>query len=454
MIDTIYLECNLACLTSIRESNEDYLIVAKNPSALGQGFRGIDIDGAALPLGGTFLEFPRLEDTAINLDISNYSTNTLNGITQFSPILHNYLSSFSELQKLNGYTSQLHGESFNDFVLGDSLQILNMFDSSKIKKQISHLPLTDPSHPRNKHAFNPTTEMSYEIYCRDLYGDYLYDELLKPLKEKIIGHHDINCLKYHRANWLPLYWPDSILKYLETGDDLTPYHFYRFAKFNFAEWTRRMCDSIDQNRIVSGEVQNVMRNGNIFTVLLNDGRQLQCRRVVSALNAEQLNQLLCFTPRSYDRGNSIYLAYLRKDLVTMGASPEAQFILDPENAIYRISSYATHVSIELSSMHLNALNEDQRASRVISDFIAVTGAKLDKNALAYLREFSNARVKLTTNNYLYHQELLQANENLGIELTGSASGFGVGSIADQLIQGMQLASYRPDMAMAENFAHT
>ncbi len=443
MIDTVYLECNLASLTAIRESGDDYRVIAKNPAFLGQGFRGIDIDGAALPLGGTFLEFPRLEVAPADADVRDYSTTDLNGITQFSAVVHDYLSGFSELRKLDGYTSQLHGESFRDFVLGDSLEILGALDAGKIKDQIMRLPLTDHRHPRNKQAFDPAAEASYEAYCREIYGDYLYGALFRPLKEKVIGQHDIACLKYHRANWLPLYWPDSILKMLETGEDLKPYQFYRFADFNFAEWTRKLCDGVERERIISGEAQHIEREGDIFIVTLKDGQRLQCRRVVSALNVEQLNQLLQFTDRSYDRGNSIYLAYVRKDAVDVDAMPEAQFILDETNAVYRISRYASHLSIELSSAHLNAVSEDERARRVVSDFNAATGAKLEVQSLGYLREFQNARVKLSTNNYQYHQELLRANEGLGIELTGSAAGFGVGSIADQLIQGLRLAAYSP-----------
>lgn len=443
MIDTIYLECNLASLTSIREAGDDYLVIAKNPDFLGQGFRGIDLDGVALPLGGTFLEFPRLDAAKADADVRDYATTDLNGIIQFSAVVHDYLSSFCALRKLDGYTSRLNGESFKDFVLGDSLEILSALDAGKIKDQLARLPLTDPRHPSNKQSFDPSTDASYESYCREIYGDYLYGAVFQPLKQKVIGQHDIACLKYHRANWLPLYWPDSILKMLETGEDLKPYSFYRFADFNFAQWTRKLCDGVDRDRIITGEAQHVGREGSIFTITLNDGQRLQCRRVVSALNVEQLNKLLNFTSRSYDRGNSIYLAYVRTNAVDTSNMPEAQFILDASNAVYRISRYASHLSIELSSAHLNSFCESDRTRRVASDFTAATGATLEPQAIGYLREFANARVKLSTNNYHYHQALLRTNESLGIELTGSAAGFGVGSIADQLIQGLRLAAQCP-----------
>ena len=131
------------------------------------------------------------------------------------------------------------------------------------------------------------------------------------------------------------------------------------------------------------------------------------------------------------------------------ALPEAQFILDKSNAIYRITSYKTHVCIELSAAALCAINADDRPARVASDFNRLTGANIESQSVVYLREFKNARVNLSLNNYAFHQELHRANTNLGIELTGSAAGFGLGSIADQMIQGLRLAAYRNSRTLTE-----
>jgi hypothetical protein len=227
------------------------------------------------------------------------------------------------------------------------------------------------------------------------------------------------------------------LKRIENGYDLKPYQFFRFADFNFAEWICRLCYGVEKDRILSGEVQRIIKKGDVFIVTLNSGQTLHCRRVVSALSIVQLNQIFQFTNRSYDRGNSIYLAYIPKDAVDVDGMPEAQFVLDESNAIYRISQYAS------SSSHLNVVSNEERTNRVVKDFNSVTGATINNKDIIYLREFQNARVKLSTNNYQFHQELLRANERIGIDLTGAASGFGVGSIADQIIQGLRLAAYTP-----------
>jgi hypothetical protein len=440
MYDTLYLECNLASLVSISESNENYGIITRSTAAIGQGFKGIEIEGSILPLGGTFLEFPKLEESNSNADINDYRIDELNSISNFSRIVFDYLSKFGEIEKLNGYTSQLNGHSFKDFVLGDSLEILEMLDSKRIKNEIRSLHRSQIYHPSNKNRSDFPLSMPFEAYCRHIYGNYLYESLLEPLKIKIIGSNEIELLKYHRSNWLPLYWPESILAMMDSGRDLRSYEFYKFSEFNFSEWVAKLSRKIDHERVIESKLLSINRAGNKFLITLDDGRTIESRRVVSSLNIEQLNQIIHFSEMSYIKGNSIFIAYIRKPSPTPENKPEAQFIIDKKNSIYRISSYKDFYSIELSSSHLAPFCENERRSTVLKDFRKATGVECGPSDLVFLREFSNARVSLSENNLKYHRDLQSRNSKIGIDLTGSSAGFGLGSIADQIVQGLRLAS--------------
>jgi hypothetical protein len=144
-------------------------------------------------------------------------------------------ASYKTAKKLMGATKRVEvynqDRSFNsspDHFISDRLNSFKKNENSliteQLKENIKWLEKNSQWHPRNKNLeiklFDSLTIPEY--YAR-IYGDEFYEIFFRSYLENLLGEA-VNRLSVsaHRRAWLPLYWPETLIKFIESDDGKEP----------------------------------------------------------------------------------------------------------------------------------------------------------------------------------------------------------------------------------------
>jgi hypothetical protein len=169
-----------------------------------------------IDLGMVLLE-PRFSDQKI--DVSKYNGQTGSFLNPFNHTVFEWLSHLEvEMEKVQ-VESWYRGKSYKDVLISDCLQVLNVidFDKGEIEEgSLGTIFELHGLHPRMKHhelfAGVDLAEMLPKIYGESVASFFL------AIARKVGGPDATQLLaRYHRILWLPLYFPETILNFFESG---------------------------------------------------------------------------------------------------------------------------------------------------------------------------------------------------------------------------------------------
>lgn len=181
---------------------------------LGGHFAGIDFKGKKIDLGMVLLE-PRFSD--VQSPITDYDGESGSASNAFNKVVFDWLkASEVELTEVT-VISLLNGKTFLDFLIADGLFALDELSNIsliEIVETARNCLQYSEFHPRNKSNLYFSQSSVSEVFPA-LYGKK-FSEFLLALLDKIAGEQSRQLTsRYHRLLWLPLYFPETLLEYLE-----------------------------------------------------------------------------------------------------------------------------------------------------------------------------------------------------------------------------------------------
>jgi hypothetical protein len=189
---------------------------------MGGHFAGLLYQGKRIDLGMVLLE-PRFD--LVEIDIVNYQGQFGQEVNQFNQSVFRWLTSRDVSLNPIAVFSHFKNKLIGDAVIADDLSFLDVLQDREKQAIIDEISIRiseSEHHPRDKaqsRYFQETClrDVYYEIYGQ-LFSRYLLDnlELLAgPTGPELAG-------QFHRLLWSPLYYPETILNYLETGQSGIP----------------------------------------------------------------------------------------------------------------------------------------------------------------------------------------------------------------------------------------
>ena len=186
-------------------------------------FGGMKLGEDLIDIGMVFLEYGASD--AANPETSRF------------PETHKALNSFFPAMEVKTAVvkSLYEGSLVDDIIIADNLELIK--DQQFTPSSLQH-------HPSEKWSNDYFEQQSYATVCSVMFPEF-YDKYLRCFAEKItsLQLEDLSA-RYHRAAWLPLYYPETITS---TKRNLLSYPFHRPKQKSIAAHMHHIIQHIESN---------------------------------------------------------------------------------------------------------------------------------------------------------------------------------------------------------------
>jgi hypothetical protein len=206
--DALLVGNNLAALIAAAELGEagrDVVLVTDGRPAGGH-FRGLRVDGTDVDIGMVTLEQLGGGRPA-DARPSDYRPDRRYDWTRFAPLVDRWQEAHAELRRTPTPQVLVEGRRWPDHLMSDRLDVLAALG----EPPPSVLARDDPQHAAHKTTGEAFERLTYAEAAAVNHGSALQERLVTPFARKVLGPalDDLLAL-YHRAAWLPLYWPETV----------------------------------------------------------------------------------------------------------------------------------------------------------------------------------------------------------------------------------------------------
>ena len=208
MTDALLVGNNLAVVVAAVEladaGAEVVLVTDGRPP--GGHFRGLSIEGADFDLGMVLLE--KTGSVAPAPDLETYQARVRNDWTRFGALVDSWLDSSVALRRVPTPECLLDGTRWPDFLIANRLDVLSVGNFTAPPP----LPRDDPRHAAQKVGSTAYDTVTYADAAALNHGADIQERLVEPFARKLLGPGGTRdaLARYHRAGWLPLYWPETL----------------------------------------------------------------------------------------------------------------------------------------------------------------------------------------------------------------------------------------------------
>ena len=213
---------------------------------------GLDCQGKPIDLGMVFLEPNHYG--APQCEINTFSGESSQGARPYINSAYQLIGEMAGAYELVDTKSQdKYGENTADYFLSDRLFAFKKHAPEiigELEDRVSWLESHPEWHPRFKlHQDSVLLSTNIPDAMTTLYGKSFYNLYFKGYLENCLGElvHSLPT-SVHRRAWVPLYWPETILGYLLTQEEIEPLFqpvFARFSNMSISEWIFRMIGEIE-----------------------------------------------------------------------------------------------------------------------------------------------------------------------------------------------------------------
>lgn len=434
----------LVSALSLKEKNIDFIWL-KGTAPAGGIFRGIKLGNQVWDAGMNLLEFTSLKPGS-DPDISSYNPKVRYDATRFLNLIQNWLQQRIEIIPVSPPQMLIDKGPYPDLLISnypDYLLNLEVAIQNKITSEISGIHPENAGHASQKHIF-PEQFLAYnyeEIACLN-HGQYLQKKLIEPWLLKISGTTgmDIPAL-YHRQAWAPLFYPETLIQFLQNPDFKLPPTLFSYPKGeNFGAWMERAEKELNTeiHSIQTLAIQKKSANWEIETA---EGK-IEAKHLIYVGDIQFLLQLTGLASPAFSRGK-LGFAGIRipeksfRNKYSVLNIPETRFNL------FRLTDQTHCAGIEASAHKL--LGEFSSLPPTPAEIreILETSAWIHPGAEFELVDILNpipAFVLPVFENLRIFRNLQEKVQELlpGILLAGSAAELTSVSLNDQIVQGLQM----------------
>ncbi len=418
---------------------------------LGGHFAGMQIDGHGFDIGMVLLE----KHTSVggDPDLRTYEAGLRNDWTRFGDIAGRWLDGQVDLRRVPTPTCLVQGRIVPDYLITNRLDVLAGADVPA--------PVT-LQHADECHAYHKTTaaiydRLSYAEAAKLNHGEVLHSSFIEPFVRKLLDvSSDSFLARYHRAAWVPLFYPETLARALRgESTSLPEYPFWTTHNGFVGQLVKNLRDrlvGLPNVTLVTQPVQSLQHEGALWTAVVEGGQTWCGEQLALGLTPDRAHTLLGTTQYAPSAAASVTLLFARVRADTIGQGHGCLMVVDEDYAAYRLCDQDAlaglqpewhRVVIEANPNRLTkqypsldaeaALQQELRSLMAIKGEGAVQVLKCvtAKNALLL------PTAELVANMDTARAAFAEAAQ--GATLTGNLLGYGVMSLNDQIVQGLKIA---------------
>ena len=351
----------------------------------------------------------------------------------------------------------------------DALPRLDCAASAREELQASAASaLASPWHASRKDAWAATDRLDFDTASRLNHGHVLHEHLMAPFARKVLGRDASHiAAPFHRIPWLPLYWPQTLLGWLDgRPQELPPTVFSHPAGASVADLcaslARRMETSpavtlrherlVRIERLPSGFTLQLERSGRVTAERLawaQTPRQgiAACGASAEAARDDRLPLMLVFlrVPRAALRRDFTVVHAVASDVGLYRVNNASRCAGEPEAPWIRMVAEA---NVDAFGARHGTLADDAAVVRAVMSDLACMGliAEAASAGFSHVLRLPGALPLPTANSLAAHAEDHSRLLRLlpGAELLGPSAGPFATSLSDQIVQGLLLADAQVD----------
>jgi protoporphyrinogen oxidase len=457
---------NIAALVSALSLAEQGCNVTLLNAAPGWGghFSGLELGSWRFDPGMVLYEFGAFNND-VSADILSYDPGLRNDCGRFAAQVQSYVGKHVPTAVVPVPTMLFRGRVYPDLIIANQVSSLRMMDAGdqrRIESELAEICTTrDKSlHPSGKAKGGKFANADFAAISLANHGRFLHDNIMEPLCRKILGVPTSEILsRYHRAAWLPLYYPETLLSQFGPMPQrlaITQFHYPEEEMAGgLAGALARAAQAHPNVRVLRSTVIGIDDAANPV-LRLADGQSALADNIVWALDAATLINAVApgesMQPQARASIGLCFIAipadHVKRDFSTL-------FVIEPESAVYRVTNQDNCATSGASTHRLVAeFSTDRLESRGITGAAAQQQAILHELAelgliaapesVAYCEVKSMKSVLMipnTANRDAFDKQKLWLDSRLpGVRIVGPSAGFFAGSMNDQIIQGLKIGA--------------
>ena len=210
MTDALLVGNNLAVLVAAAELGEAgrRVVLVTDGRPPGGHFRGLTVEGTGFDIGMVTLEqLGGDRSVADEPDLAGYDPDRRYDWTRFAASVDRWQEAQVELRRTPTPEVLVEGRRWPDHLMSDRLDVLAELGTPPSPL----LSREDPVHASHKTTGPAYGTVTYAAAALANHGAALQERLVRPFAAKVLGPLTDDLLAlYHRAAWLPLYWPETV----------------------------------------------------------------------------------------------------------------------------------------------------------------------------------------------------------------------------------------------------
>ena len=421
---------------------------------LGGHFAGLQLAEHDFDLGMVFLERPA--HPAPSRDATDYQPGRRNDCARFSGLVADFIEGFAATRRVTTPQVLIDGRRHADYLIANRLDAF-LGCTLPGPVQAAAAGRTHALHAAHKIDGADYDTLSYADAGAHNHGAALHAHYFERFGHKMADLPGSALLaRFHRAAWLPLYYPETLLQAVAGHTAALPEYPFWLPE---AGWTgswvqalRRALAASPHVRLRADPVAAVRRTDRGFSVELDGGEVLATGRLFLGTTSERAHALLGLPTPAPPVAASVQLllGLARQDAI--GATPSCLMVVDPALQSYRLSDLDAgrdapwhRVVVEANADRLarHAAATGRAADELLADEARILLDAADPQALRVLKSIvARQSVALPTlaGRRAAMDNLADVHDAArGIGLSGQLLALGAASMNDQIVQGLKQA---------------
>jgi len=209
----------MVAATSLAKKGAEVVIINGSLN-WGGHFSTVSCDGVTYDAGMVLHEFTSYNVQQGEENLQTYDPANRNDAGRFCNTVRRYVNQYQAVHDITALKMYVDGKCYDDMLIANSISSLqNLPFADTVKQELHHL-LESKSisslHASNKLLNSEFKRISYESASLANHGYTFHARLIEPFCKKLlnVGANDVIAL-YHRVPWLPLFYPETLLSYLQ-----------------------------------------------------------------------------------------------------------------------------------------------------------------------------------------------------------------------------------------------
>ena len=441
-------------------------------------FAGVNAGGQRWDAGMVLYEFTSFSEAAVAPPLASYDPMRRNDIGRFCATVQGWVARHQATRDIDAPQMWTGHAVLPDLLLSNGLEALAQLPCAAAARQELRATLVDAQHSR-WHASRKldwaepgAIEMApdFDTVSRVNHGQTLHDAVFAPFARQVLGRDAGHiCAAFHRIPWLPLYWPQTLLRWLDGMPQQLP-----ATRFSHPQAGRvaDLCTGLAAQMaaaasitLCSERVLGLERTRSGFALQLERSGRVVAARLGWAQTPRQ--GLVAAGDRSATPAEPrlpLTLVLLRVNATARRRAFSVLHSIDADTGFYRVTdqshcagdtdaaeiSLVTEANTQVLAERLGAQADDATVVRAMLAGLARAGVLAEGSVPAFAQVLRiPGALPLPTRDTLaaFAADRAGLQTRLpGIELIGASAGPFATSMSDQIVGGLQLAGRHAELS--------